>query len=372
MLKKNIFGWAILSLSLVLSTITANANNKTCLGPSKTGGFTTHASVCDFTFASIPTFSCGPSTETMPFVIQNNTPAPIKINYITFQINDGQPAGDVSVTGGTCTVGGFVPAHGTCTVNVTINPIGPYSRILKIGVDGRQIELDSPIVTPTAGCNVPSTPSPNFITTSCTLASTSTFATLANTFISNTGLTVLNGDLGISPGSSVTGFPPGIINGNEFINDSIAATAQSDLFTLGNCLAVQVCTNNIGTADQAGQTLTATDISGVNVFCSPSTILNTGVLTLDGNGDPDSVFIFQAQNGLTLSNGASILLINGAQAKNIFWEIDGPVSLGSASSFNGSVVGFTDISMGFGATMTGRALSKTGSVTFDTNTINLP
>jgi hypothetical protein len=135
------------------------------------------------------------------------------------------------------------------------------------------------------------------------------------TTITNTGPTVLNGNLGLYPGTSVTGFPPGVVNGTQHITDGTATQAQTDLTTLYNCLAAQPCTTTIGTADQAGVTLTSTGVGAVNVYCSGSSILNSGTLTL--SGDSTSVFIFKAGSSLTLNPSATIALTGGAVAARL-------------------------------------------------------
>jgi hypothetical protein len=239
---------------------------------------------------------------------------------------------------------------------------------LQVGVDSREVELDSPVITPLVNCSVPSTnPSASF---PCALNSTSTFSTLAGSTITNTGATVLNGDLGLSPGTAVTGFPPGVITGSRHVADATAATAKNDLTTLYTCLAAQPCGTTLGTADLAGTTLTSAGVGAVNVYCSGSSLLNSGVLTL--SGDATSVFIFQAGSTLTLNPNATIVLTGGMTAANVFWQVGSSATLNTSSVFKGTIAALSSITMNTGATVSGRTLARNAAVSYDTNTVTLP
>jgi len=368
MFKNNQLKLVVLGLLLSTTTITANASHTGCLVPSKTARADATAIACDVTFTTTGTYSCGSAfPQTGVYTIRNNTPVALKLNYIRVKQNDAGAAASVSITANTC--GAALASGASCSITLTMTSVGPFNRILQIGINSRQVELDSPVITPTTACNVASTPSASF-TALCSLGTTSTFATLAGSTITNTGATILNGNLGLSPGTSVTGFPPGVVNGTQHIANSTAATAQTDLTTLYNCLAAQPCGTTIGTADQAGVTLTSSGVGAVNVYCSGSSILNSGALTL--SGDATSVFIFQAGSTLTLNPSASIVLTGGATAANVFWQVGSSATLGTASVFNGTITALSSVTMNTGATMTGRALARNAAVTFDTNTIVLP
>lgn len=351
---------------LCLATSLAHATSVRCYAPSKIAGVTAKRVPCDVTFTSTPSLVCnGTLPQAGTYTLRNNTPVALKINYVRIQVNDANPVSDTTITGNTC--GTSLARGASCTITVSLANDGPFSRFLQVGIDSRQVELVSAVITPTVACNTARVPSGSF---PCALNSTSTFATLAGTTITNTGLTVLNGDLGLSPGTAVVGFPPGVVNGTQQITNGAAATAQTDLTTLYTCLAAQTCGTVIGTADQAGTTLTSTGVGAVNVYCSGSSILNSGVLTL--SGDATSVFIFQAGSTLTLNPSASIVLTGGALASNVFWQVGSSATLGTSSVFRGTIAAFSSITMNTGATMTGRALARNAAVTFDTNSVNLP
>ncbi|MBX4204793.1 MAG: DUF3494 domain-containing protein [Candidatus Doudnabacteria bacterium] len=201
--------------------------------------------------------------------------------------------------------------------------------------------------------------------TALNLGSSNSFAVLGATTITNTGSTIVNGDLGLSPGTSVTGFPPGTINGTQHITDSAAAQAEVDLSTAYNAAAGQSVTVTVS-GDLGGQTL----VSGV--YNSASSLGLTGALTLDGQGNPNSVFVFQSGSSLTTASGSSVNLVNGAQACNVFWQVGSSATLGTNSNFSGSVLALTSVTATNGALINGRLLARNGAVTLDTNTINRP
>lgn len=368
MKKKFRLGAVVLSVLLYPIAATVHAGNTHCMAPSKIAGVAASTASCDITFTATPTFSCNDAfPQTGVYTIRNNTPVTMTLNYIRIQNNDANPASDVTITTNTC--GSTLASGASCSITVRLANEGPFSRILQIGIDSRQVQLDSSVINPTTGCNTPTAGLPTTPPATCALNSKSTFATLAGTTITNTGATLLNGDLGLSPGTSVTGFPPGTVTGTQHIANGTAATAQTDLTTLYTCLQALACDTVIGTADQAGATLTS-PASTQTVFCSGSSVLNSGVLTLSGAAD--SVIVIQAGSTLTMGPGATIVLTGGLQAGNVFWQVGSSATLNSTSVMRGTIAALSSITMNTGATMTGRALARNGAVTFDTNTITLP
>lgn len=195
----------------------------------------------------------------------------------------------------------------------------------------------------------------------------SSYAILAGSTITNTGTTTINGNIGLSPGTSFTGQGPGadqivLTGGTIHIADAVAVQAKSDLTTAFNVLMGRPGTALAG--DLGGRTLTA----GVYSFASSAQM--TGTLTLDGG--PDSVFIIQVGGSLTTATSSAVLLTGGAQASNVFFVVGESATLGTTTAFVGQILAGTSITLNTSATiLCGAALTQTGAVTLDTNTINV-
>ncbi|MCU1435213.1 MAG: hypothetical protein JWR71_1938 [Pseudarthrobacter sp.] len=196
------------------------------------------------------------------------------------------------------------------------------------------------------------------------LGTAGSYAVLGGQTVTNTGPTVLNGDLGVSPLNAITGFPPGQVLGTVHAGDANAAQAQSDLTIAYNDAAGRP------SSAAAGVFVSETLLPGV--YTAGSTMALNGALTLDGQGNANSVFIFQAGSTLTTASGSSIVLTNGAQACNIFWQVGSSATLGTGTSFKGNIMALTSISVTTGVTLEGRALARNGSVTLDTNVFVRP
>ncbi|MGB3442322.1 MAG: ice-binding family protein [Actinophytocola sp.] len=196
------------------------------------------------------------------------------------------------------------------------------------------------------------------------LGTAGTYSVLAGSTITNTGPTVLDGDLGLSPGTGLTGFPPGVVNGTTEVANAAAATAKTDLTTAYGDAAGRATTTTVPT--ELGNT-TLTD----GVYDSADgTFSITGVLTLDGLGDANSVFIFKTAATLTTASGSAVNLVNGARADHVFWQVGDFATLGVDSSLAGSVLALTSITAGSGADVTGRLLVIDGGATLEDNTIS--
>ena len=196
------------------------------------------------------------------------------------------------------------------------------------------------------------------------LGTADSYEVLAGTTVTNTGLTTVNGgDVGVHPGSAVTGFPPGIINGGVIhAADAQAEQAKIDLTTAYNNAAGQLPIES-GIIDLVGRTLVPGVYSGDALELS-------GTLTLDG--DASSIFIFQAASTLITSSGSNVLFTPGTNQCNVFWQVGSSATLGTASTFVGTVMALTSITAQTGATVTGRLLARNGAVTLDANTLNRP
>jgi len=202
-----------------------------------------------------------------------------------------------------------------------------------------------------------------------TLNSAGNFAVLGASTVTNTGPTIVNGNVGLFPGTSVTGFPPGTVAGGAIhANDTTAGTAQNDLTTAYNDAAGRAAPTIIAVPDIGGQTLAP----GLYKTGASSSVGITGTLTLDGQGNANAVFIFQIASTLTTASGSQVVLINGANPANIFWQVGSSATLGTTSIFNGTIMAQASVSVLTGAVLNGRALARTGAVTLDSNTITNP
>jgi cell division septation protein DedD len=201
--------------------------------------------------------------------------------------------------------------------------------------------------------------------TAVPLATADSFAVLAGAGITNTGPTTVKGDIGTFPTTSITGAASLTLSGANHAGDGVTQQAKNDLVTAYNNAAAQGPTSPIA-ADLGGQTLTA------GVYNSASSIGLTGALTLNAAGDPNSVFVFQAGSSLTTASASQVNLINGAQSCNVFWQVGSSATLGTGSSFRGTIIALTSITVTTGVTVDGRVLARNGAVTLDTDTITRP
>jgi hypothetical protein len=199
------------------------------------------------------------------------------------------------------------------------------------------------------------------------LGSASTFAVLAGATVTSTGNTIVNGDVCTGPGTAVTGFPPGVLNGTTHIGDPAADQAQADLAIAYN--------------DAAGRTLNAVTVAGniggqtlpPGLYKSTSSLaISSGDLTLDAGGDANAVFIFQMASTLTTTSGRQVILSGAANPANIFWQVGSSATLGTTTVFKGSILAQASITLETGAILEGRALAKVGAITLDANTITIP
>jgi Ice-binding-like len=193
------------------------------------------------------------------------------------------------------------------------------------------------------------------------LGTATPFAVLGGSTVTNTGPTTMFGNLGLSPGSSVTGAPH--VLGETHVDDAVAIAAKNSLTTAFNDAASRPSNGSAGT-DLAGQVF----LPGVRT-ASSSLLLSSGSVTLDAQGNPAAVFIFQVGSTLITGSNTSVSLVNGAQACNVFWEIGSSATLGTGTRFVGTVMALASITANTAATIHGRLLARTGAVNLDTNTI---
>jgi hypothetical protein len=199
------------------------------------------------------------------------------------------------------------------------------------------------------------------------LATSAEYSVLGGQSVTNTGPSTLGESLGVSPGTSITGFPPGTVLGTVNQTNAAATQAQSDLTTA-----------YVNAAGRPINATTTADLGGLNlqggVYAGPSkgALALTGTLTLDGAGNPNTVFIFQTNSSLITASSSTVSLINGAQECNVFWQVGSSATLGTGSVFVGNILALTSISLNDSVTVHGRALARNGSVTLINDTFVAP
>lgn len=209
-------------------------------------------------------------------------------------------------------------------------------------------------------------PNANAATPPITLGTAANFAVLAGSTVTNTGPTTITGDLGLSPGTAVTGIPPGEVIGAIHAADGVALQAENDLAAAYE--------------DAAGRPSTATvpvELGGTTktpgVYDSPAgTFGITGTLTLDAQGDPNAVFIFKAASTLITASASSVTLLNGARSANVFWQVGSSATLGTYSILRGNVMALASITVTTGVTVDGRTLARNAAITLDQSAVNIP
>lgn len=200
------------------------------------------------------------------------------------------------------------------------------------------------------------------------LEGSSGLAILAGSSITSTGATNITGDIGLSPGSSIGGFPPGILNGTQHINDVTSDQAKLDLTAAYNDAAGRTSTDIVTLSGNIGG-LTLTP----GLYKSTSSLaISSGDLTFDAKGNANAIFIIQIATTLTTTSGRKVILSGGALASNIFWQVGSSATFGTTSIFKGTVMAMQSITFNTGASLEGRALARTGSITMAGNTIVNP
>lgn len=202
-------------------------------------------------------------------------------------------------------------------------------------------------------------------TAAVSLGTAANYGVIAGTAVTSTGLSVIIGDVGVAPGTSITGFPPGmIIQGSLHHNDGPTNIAKADALVAYNSLAGMTTTQDLTGTDLGGRTLTP----GVYSF-STSAQLN-GILTLDGLGLLDPVFVFKVGSTFITAANSSVILTNGTRGNmDVFFQVGSSSTLGVNSAFAGTVIASSNNTLNTGATVNGRIVSLNGAVTLDSNTI---
>lgn len=198
------------------------------------------------------------------------------------------------------------------------------------------------------------------------LATVTPFVVLGGSTVTNSGTSVLNGDLGVSPGTALTGFDTAVVNGATHENNGVAKQAQADLIVAYDAAA--------GQAVPLGNELTGTDLGertlSAGTYRYTSSAQLTGALTLDAEGDPSAEFVFQIASALTTAPASSVVLVNGASPCNVHWQVGSSATLDTTTVFQGNLMALTDISLLNGATVFGRMLAREGQISLINNVLD--
>ena len=192
------------------------------------------------------------------------------------------------------------------------------------------------------------------------------FAVLGASTVTCTGASAITGDVGVSPGTGITGFnPPCTISGTIHAGDDAAAQGHVALGIAYDAIAADVCQHNLTGQDLGGQTLAP------GVYCFDTTAGVTGALTLDGGGDSSALWIFQLGTALTTATGSSVVMAGAGTAGNVFWKGGSAATLGTGTAFQGSLLAYASITLTGGSSVVGRALALNAAVTLDNNYVTL-
>ena len=354
---------ALTSNTVYTATITTRARDLSGNGLTTNfvWSFTTSASVD----SAAPTVS-----STVPF----NSATAVPVNQtLAASFSEAMDHSTINASTFTLVSAGDVPVTGTVSYDV-ISHIATFAPASALAQNTFYSATITTGARDLAGNPLASNAVWNFTTAATTagqagvvLGTAGNFAVLAGSTVTSTGATTVNGDLGVSPGTAVTGFPPGIVNGTIHAGDSAAAQAELDLTTAYNDAAGRTVHPVTVAGNLGGLTLTP------GLYKSTSSLeISSGDLTLDAQGNANAVFIFQIASTLTTTSGRQVILSGGAKAANILWQVGSSATLGTTSVFKGTIMADQSITLATGATLDGRALARIAAVTLDANVVTAP
>jgi len=291
-------------------------------------------------------------------------PATINTSTFTLTAPGGSVTGVVTYDAPTDTAT-FTPAAPGLALNTTYTVTITTGAMDQFG-NGLASNFTWTFTTVAAACGPPPPPPP-----AVPLLTAGNFKVLAGSTVTNTGpTTITGGDLGLSPGTAVTGFPPGMLIAPAVmhVTDPTAAQAQLDLTA-----AYIFASNIVLPAPQIlPGNLTGLTLAPGTYKTGSTTGITTGTVTLDGGGNANAVWVFQIASSLTTGTGTMVVLSGGAQASNVFWQVGSSATLGVNSTFAGTIMALSSITLDTGASLQGRALARNGAVTLDSNVITDP
>lgn len=316
----------------------------------------------------------GPGDTVAPTVSSTNpTNGATGVAVITASFSEAMSSATITTVTFTVVGPGATPVAGTVAYNTTTRT-AQFTPTAPLALGTAYTATVTTGAKDSAGNSLASNHVWNFATSATAsvqgavaLGGADAFVVLAGSTVTNTNATALTGDMGVSPGTAVTGFPPGTLTGAIHAGDATSATAMTDLTTAYN--------------DAAGRTLEPVTVAGnlggltlpPGLYKSTSSLsISSGDLTLDAQGDANAVFIFQMASTLTTTSGRAVILAGGAKSTNVFWQVGTSATLGTTSTFKGTIMANQSITLNTGAAMNGRALARIGAVTLVGNAVVMP
>jgi hypothetical protein len=317
----------------------------------------------------------GPTVDTVPPTVSSTNPlnGATGVAVITASFSEAMTASTISGTSFTLTGPGATAVTGTVAYNAATY-MATFTPTSALAPSTAYTATVTGAAKDAAGNALATNYAWNFTTAASggtqagiVLGSAGSLVVLAGSTVTSTGATSLAGDLGVSPGAAVTGFPPGTLTGTMHKGDATSATAMVDLTTAYN--------------DAAGRTVGPVSVAGnlggltlpPGLYKSTSSLsISSGDLTLNAGGDANAVFIFQMASTLTTTAGRAVILSGGAKAANVYWQVGSSATLGTTSAFKGTILANQSITLSTGASLNGRALARIGAVTLAGNAVSFP